>query len=53
MSIFGNGADATSHRGSFLSTVEIKYYNVMIDRKKIFNQTGKIDTNTYEKETKI
>ena len=36
-----NDAQRTSNRGYYIPNVEIKYYNVMIDEKKLFQSTSK------------
>ena len=41
-------AHQTSYKMHFLPTVEIKDYNVMIDRRKCFDQSVKNDLRTYE-----
>ena len=50
---FEDDAQKTSHKKYNLPNVEIKDYNVMIDRKTFFNQPIKNDKVTYEKIRKI
>ena len=50
---FENENDRTSHPTYFLSKVEIKDYNVMIDSKNFFDQTINSMIETYEKIRKI
>ena len=35
---FVNGTQKASHRKNILPTVKIKYYNVMIDDRNVFDQ---------------
>ena len=48
-----NDAHQRSYKRYFLPTVEVKYYNVMIDEKNIFDQQIKNDLITYENIRKI
>ena len=45
---FENDAQRTSNKRYYLPNVEIKYYNVMIDRKNFFDQQIKYNKITYE-----
>ena len=42
-----------SYKQQYLPIVEIKDYNVMIDRRNVFNQTIKNDLKTYDNIRKI
>ena len=42
-----------SHKQYYLPTVEIKYYNVMIDSKNFFDQPIKSDLKTFDNIRKI
>ena len=44
-----NRANRESYKQYFLPNVEIKYYNVMIDGRNLFDQPVKNDTITVEK----
>ena len=50
---FENDTQRTSHTGSYLPNVEIKNYNVMINRENIFDQPIKDYKVTYENIRKI
>ena len=50
---FENKDDRTSHSAYYLSEVEIKDYNVMIDGKNFFDQPINNITKTYENIRKI
>ena len=50
---FENENDRTSHSTYYLPKVEIKDYNVMIDRRKFFDQPINSMTKTYENIRKI
>ena len=50
---FENKNDRTSHSTYYLSKVEIKDYNVMIDGKNVFDQPINSMTKTYENIRKI
>ena len=50
---FENTTDRTVYTKYFLPTVEIKDYNVMIDRQNIFNQPVKSNLRTYDKIQKM
>ena len=45
---FENDVKRTSNKRYYVANVEIKYYNVMIDGKKFFDQPVKNDQVTYE-----
>ena len=50
MLLFENNAHQAIHTKYFLPTIEIKDYNIMIDRKNcFFHQPVKNDLRTYEK----
>ena len=53
VSAFKNDTQRTSHTGSYLPNVEIKYYNVMINGENFFDQTIKNNKLTYENIRKI
>ena len=48
-----NNAHRTRHREYFLPKVEIKDYNVMIDRQNFFDQPVKYDLRSYDNIQKI
>ena len=50
---FENDTQRTSHSGYYLSNVEIKGYNIMINGENFFDQTLKNNKVTYENITKI
>ena len=50
---FENENDRTSHSEYYLLKVEIKYHNVQIDGKNLFDQPINNDTKTYENIRKI
>ena len=50
---FGNSADRTGHTKYYLPTVEIRYYNVGIDRQNFFDQPLKNTLRTYYNIRKI
>ena len=50
---FENDEQRTSNKRYYIPNVEIKDYNVMIDRKNIFDQQIKNDKVTYENIRKI
>ena len=50
---FKSNDGGESHKQYYLPTVEIKYYNVMIDRRKLFDQPIKNDFKTYDNIRKI
>ena len=50
---FENNAHRTFGTRYFFSTVEIKYYIVMINGKRLFNQPVKNDLKAYDKIWKI
>ena len=50
---FENENDRTSHSTYYLPKVEIKYYNVMIDSKNVFDQPINSNIKTYENIRKI
>ena len=50
---FENKGNRTVHTGYYLPKVEIKYYNVMIDGQKTFDQLVKNSLRTYAKIHKI
>ena len=51
--LFENSDARTGHTRYFLSKVEIKGYNVMIDEQNFFDQTVKDDLRTYVNTGKI
>ena len=51
--LFENNVSRKRHRRYFLSTVEIKYYNVMIGGKNLFDQPVKKDLRIYDNIQKI
>ena len=50
---FENTTGRTAHTKHHLPTVEIKYYNVMIDGQKFFDQPVKNNLRTYDNFQKI
>ena len=46
--LFENDAQRKSNKRCYTQNVEIKDYNVMIDRKNVFDQTVKNNKVTYE-----
>ena len=50
---FENDADGPVHTKYYFTTVEIKYYNIMIDGQNFFDQPVKIDLRTYDNIRKI
>ena len=50
---FENDAQRTSHSGYYLPNVEIKDYNIMINRENFFDQSIKNNKVTYENIRKI
>ena len=50
---FENDEDRTDHEKSYLPTVEIKYYNIMINGENFFDQPIKSNKVTYENIRKI
>ena len=50
---FENDEQRTSNKRYYIPNVEIKDYNVMIDRKNIFDQPVKNDKVTYENIKKL
>ena len=50
---FENNAHQKSHKRYFFSTVEVKYYNFMIDGKSFFDQPVKNNLRTYDSIFKI
>ena len=51
--LFKNDDGRERHKQIYLSTVEIKGYNVMIDRRNFFDQPIKNDLKTYDNIRKI
>ena len=51
--MFENEKDRKIHEGSYLPNVEIKNYNVMIDRKNFLDQPVKSNMRTYDTIWKI
>ena len=51
--LFKNDDGRERHKQYYLSTVEIKGYNVMIDRRNFFDQPIKNDLKTYDNIRKI
>ena len=49
MCIVWNNDHRKVHTKYYLQTVEIKSYNVMIDRQNVFDQPVKYNLRTYEK----
>ena len=50
---FENDAQRTSNQRYYISNVEIKDYNIMIDRKNVFDQPVKNDKVPYENIRKV
>ena len=50
---FETEEDTKVHTGYYLPTVEIKYFDVMIDRKDFLDQPVKRDMRTYDNVQKI
>ena len=50
---FEDNNDKTGHKGYFMSSVEIKGYNVMINRQNFFEHPGKRNIRTYNNILKI
>ena len=48
-----NDNDRESHKQYYLPNVEIKDYNIMLDRGNLFDQPIKIDLKTYDNIRKI